>query len=139
MFYLWKYQISCLFLLWEKNLDFMFTCTVVVQSSLLWQHCALIIYKTEKTDSREQHWIIPIKSPQTPQPPRSRSLWYEITELVFVWKYHLKNTKTWNTRYFECISLFSFSNKWNLFCFFKMKSCFNHCTLYQVFWVISLF
>lgn len=85
--------------------------------------------------------IIPIKRPHTPnpKPPRSRSLWYEITELVFVWKYHLKNTKTWNTRYYECISLFSFSNKWNLFCFFKLKSCLNHCTLYQVFWVISLF
>lgn len=46
----------------------MFTRNIVVQSSLLWQHCALIIYKTEKTDSREQHRIIPIKSPQTPNP-----------------------------------------------------------------------
>lgn len=74
MFCLWKCQKSCLFLLWKKNLDFMFTCTVVVQSSLLWQHCAHIIYKTEKTDSREQYWIIPIKSPQTPNPKEQISV-----------------------------------------------------------------
>lgn len=119
MFYLWKCQKSCLFLLWKKNLDFMFTCTVVVQSSLLWQHCAHIIYRTEKTDSREQHGIIPIKSPQPPNPKPKE-------QISVIWNYwigvclknHLKNTKSWNTRYYECISLFSFSNKWNLFCFF---------------------
>lgn len=137
MFYRFM-QLIFLFLLWEKNLDSMFTCTVVVQSSLLWQHCALIIYKTEKTDSREQHWIIPIKSPQTPNPKGADLCDMKLLNWCLFEK-SFKEHKTWNTRYYECISLFSFSNKWNLFCFFKLKSCFNHCTLYQVFWVISLF
>lgn len=141
MFYKFKRlsKKSCLFLLWQKNTEFMFsnTCIIVVQSSLLWQHCAHIIYRTEKTDSREQHWIIPVEPPN-PQPPRSRSLWYEISFGVCL-KISLKEYRNIKCKVLWIHTLFSFSNKWNLFFFLNLKSCFNHCILYQVFWVISLF